>query len=526
MCALQSDKKLGIEVNFLTGRYVATFHNQRKQAEWPPHTSRLFSALISAWAEDGKNGEETQALEWLERQRPPDIHAPPATCRKITSHFVPVNDTTIISLKGVSEEKAIKMAQTSGRTSPREAMGLLPEKRKKQERFYPSVTPDETRVTYVWDQTPQDATVEVLDGLLGRVTRLGHSSSLVSCRVIADPPAANYVLSEFGESIRAVRQGQMAELERQYVRHRGFKRRALPYDDARYRKTDEGATPQRPAIPNTSGGWIVFQLEPESRFWQSTQSAGIATAMRETIMGHMDDPIPEEISGTDRNGTPTMDPHVAFMPLPYAGFPHADGRILGIAVSMPRSLEDESRRVLLRAIGKWEDACKGGKASKIGSKHASLKMGDRTIHTSRQFGPQPMVSLRPSTWSRPSRTWISITPIALPRHPGSLSKGSAAARAKAWKRVESAVMSSCEHIGLPRPASMVLSHNPFARGASPSGSYPPFMQKGSGGDPVRRKLVHASLTFKEKVRGPMMLGTGRFAGLGLMRPMPDGDLAR
>ena len=522
MCALQSDKKLGIEVNFLTGRYVATFHNQRRQAEWPPHMSRLFSALISMWGEDGKNDEERQALEWLECQRPPDIHAPSATCRKVASHFVPVNDTTIIGLKNTSEENATKIAQTPGRTSPQKALELFPEKREKQERFYPSVTPDAARVTYVWSQTPQDGTVKALDGLLCRVTRLGHSSSLVSCRVIVDPPVANYILSESGESIRAVRRGQTAELERQYARHRGFKRRALPYEDAQYRKIDGDMASRRPAVSNTSGEWIVFQLEPESRFWQSTQSAGIAAAMRNTVMGHVDDPIPEEISGTDRNGIPTMDPHVAFIALPYAGFPHADGRILGIAVSMPKSLKGESRLAVLRAIGKWEDA---GKTPKAESKRASLKIGNRTIHASRQFGPQPMVSLRQSTWSRPSRRWISITPIALPRHPGNLSKGSAAARARAWKAAESAIASSCEHVRLPHPSSIVMSHDPFAQGSSPSASYPPFMQKGSDGDPVRRKLIHASLVFEEKVKGPMMLGTGRFAGLGLMRPMPDGDLA-
>ena len=526
---MQSDKKLGIEVNFLTERYVATFHNQRKQAEWPPHTSRLFSALISTWAEDGKNDKEKQALEWLECQRPPDIHAPSATCRKVASHFVPVNDTTIISLKNISEEDATRMAQRSDRVASKSALKsareLFPEKRGKQERFYPSVTPDEARVTYVWNQAPQDSVMKTLDGLLSRVTRLGHSSSLVSCRVTTDPPAANYVLSKFGESIRAVRRGQMAELERQYVRHQGFKRRSLPYENAQYRKIDSDVTSRRSAVPDTSGEWIIFRLEPESRFWPSTQSVVMATAMRGTIISHVEGSVPEEISGNAQNGIPAANPHVAFIALPYAGFPHADGRIFGIAVSMPKSLKDESRRAMFRAIGKWEDACKGSKTSDVESKHTSLKIGNRTIYVSRQFGPQAMISLRQSTWSRPSRRWTSITPIALPRHPGSLGKGSATARAKAWKAAESAIMLSCEHVGLPYPSSMVMSHNPFTRGSYTAASHPPFMQKGLGGDSIRRKLIHASLVFEEKVEGPLMLGTGRFTGLGLMRPMPDGDLA-
>ena len=48
---MSTTEKFGIEVNFLTGRYVATFHNDRRQPEWPPHPARLFSALVAAWAD-------------------------------------------------------------------------------------------------------------------------------------------------------------------------------------------------------------------------------------------------------------------------------------------------------------------------------------------------------------------------------------------------------------------------------------------------------------------------------------------
>ena len=36
-------ERFGIEVNFLTGRYVATCHNERRQCEWPPHPARLWA---------------------------------------------------------------------------------------------------------------------------------------------------------------------------------------------------------------------------------------------------------------------------------------------------------------------------------------------------------------------------------------------------------------------------------------------------------------------------------------------------
>lgn len=523
MCALQSSKNsknFGIEVNFLTGRYVATAHNDRKRAEWPPHTSRLFSAMVSAWAEGGQDATEQRALEWLEYQEPPNISAPHATCRRTVSHYVPVNDTTIIT-SSKNEGAAIISAEKAGNTNPRNALELFPEKRKKQKRFYPSVTPHSARVTYVWRQAPQDDVMKTLDNILNRVTRLGHSSSLVSCRVSADPPVTNYILSKFGESIRAIRSGQVRALVNQHSRHQGFRRRSLPYESAQYVRKDDNDAQRSPYLaPNTSGDWVVLKLEPDSRFWPSTQTTRIATKLRTIILDHMEDPIPEEVSGIDPDGTPTTRSHVAFIPLPYAGFPHADGRILGIAISVPRSLKDESRRAVYRAIGNWEKSHAMDKTS--GDDMAikpGLKLGD--LYVSRQVGPEPLISLRQGTWSRKSRRWISVTPISLPRHPGSLGRGSASARAAAWKEAESAIMLSCEHVGLPRPLKVVASNDPFTPGSYPATRYPPFMQKSRKGDPIRRKLIHASITFEEMVSGPMMIGTGRFVGLGLMHPMPD-----
>ena len=58
----------------------------------------------------------------------------------------------------------------------------------RQERSFPSVTPDNPRVTLVWDRTLPDRLRQPLDHLLERVVRVGHSSSLVSCRIAPDPP--------------------------------------------------------------------------------------------------------------------------------------------------------------------------------------------------------------------------------------------------------------------------------------------------------------------------------------------------
>ena len=548
---MASNGKFGIEVNFLTGGYVATYYNDRRRSEWPPHPSRLFSALVATWAEDGGDPAERAALEWLESQGAPAIAASEAVPRRAVSHFVPVNDAAIISrslqerrAKAIYEledqlvdelslsegEVTRKVARIQNRlakqrdveaqvksvgtTSADSAIQMLPDHRGKQERFFPSVTPGDARVTYIWEEATPESVCDTLDGLLQRVTRLGHSSSLVSCRVTTEPPEAKYRPGGSGDRLRTVSRGQLAELERRYARHRGVDPRSLPYTDVRYTDTVDAARPETaPMEPNTVGEWVVFEFEARSRFFPSTRAVDLATAMRGAILRYAEEPIPAEISGHRGDGTPVSGPHVAFLPLPYVGSEYADGRILGMALSMPESMSDAVRRALYRAIGKWERGTP-----------LKLTLGrDGAARMSRLRGPADIVSLRRSVWRRPSRRWISATPIALPRHPGRLVGGTAAAQAKAWELAEATVASACEHVGLPAPSDVEVALRPYIVGARPARHFPAFSQKGRDGKPVRRQLVHALLTFERPVAGPLMLGAGRFLGLGLMRPMPDPD---
>ena len=132
-------------------------------------------------------------------------------------------------------------------------------------------------------------------------------------------------------------------------------------------------------------------------------------------------------------------------------------------------------------------------------------------------------TLRTKTWSRPSRRWVSATPMALPTNPGPLSTGTAAARAKAWAKAEQAVVDSCRHVGLPEPSAVTVSLDPFIRGVRPAAHFPAFRQSGRDGQPVARRLVHVSVTFEQPVAGALALGAGRYFGLGLMRPVRDDD---
>lgn len=547
---------LAIEVNFLTGRFVATAHNDREASEWPPHPARLFSALVASWAEAGEDDSEREVLEWLEAQPAPSLAAPEADPRRVVSYFVPVNDTRVISgawyerrsqnLDKLEDQFEAELEQSGGEltkkaerirdkiqkemdadgqvsgagtTSTKSALELLPDGRSKQERHFPSVTPHKSRVTFVWaDAEPSDAIKASLDLLLERVTRLGHSSSLVSCRVVGDPPLPNWTPGSGSHVLRCTGPGQLAGLQERFQQHQAIRPRALPFAAIRYSDVPSEPGSPAPLRPDTAGDWVVFELllKSQSRRFPSTRAVDVASTMRAAIMSHAEDPIPEGLSGHHPTGIPTLEPHVAFLPLPYVGSQYADGRIMGLAVSMPASLEDLSRRAVLRAIGHWE--------LEVGSDPLILTFGSSgTLQLQRRTGPVDPVTIRPEIWQKPSQRWVSATPIALPTHPGPLSKGGAAARSKAWDRAEQAVVASCRHVGLPDPAQVALSLDPFIRGARPATDFPPFRQRGRDGKPVARRLVHSSLVFDQPVEGPLTLGAGRFLGLGLMRPIGSSD---
>ena len=560
-------KGFGIEVNFVTGRYVATSHNDRRQPEWPPHPARLFSALVATWADsDEPSRDERRVLEWLETLGPPAIAADlEAVPRKVVSHFVPVNDTAIVSRKW-QERQAERLRETTrglddalaasggkptrgaerlrrdlvklkddvasqvsspGKTNVRVAQQLLPEGRPKRERHFPSmtigalapgdcqVTVPGPRVTFTWDHDLTDEACGVLDALSARLTRLGHSSSLVSCRVVRAVPDANLLPSRTGTiSLRHVQPGQLAELERRFASHKGISPRALPYVNIVYSEAECQPTTAEDR-PNTAGDWLVFEFLHNSRAFPATRTVEVATALRSAMFSFADEPIPEGLSGHTPDGGPTSEPHVAFVPLPFAGWLHGDGRLLGAAVSVPDDVDQATRDSLYRAIGKWERHAGGPDLKLVFGRHGEIRL--------RRLRGHGLASLRHRTWRGPSRHWASVTPIALPRHPGRLRGGTTAVRARAWLAAEAAVRTAVVHVGLPEPVAVQVSLAPFVTGVQATHSFPPFRQPDKNGIPVRRQLVHAAITFDRKILGPLMLGAGRFLGLGLMHPTRTHD---
>ncbi len=178
---------LAFEVEYLLGRVYAGDFSDRSEPEWPPHPSRLFSALSAAHLEGNRSRKERRALEWLEQQGPPAIHAAqPGNANKVTV-FVPTN-------------------------YPDDG---IPELRGRQPRSFPAQAPADPVVHFIWPEAhPDEEVICALDKLANRVGYLGKACSFVRMCIAERIPAPNFIPDSSGRDvIRTVSSGRLADLE-------------------------------------------------------------------------------------------------------------------------------------------------------------------------------------------------------------------------------------------------------------------------------------------------------------------------
>lgn len=555
---------LAIEVALLTGRYVATSFDDRGQAEWPPHPARLFSALVAAFFEGlDPSEDERGALLWLEQQGAPEIAAPDAFPRDVATVFVPVNDTSVVGLFDkeaeaveaaraevdavrasggkalAAAEKKLGKAQAAftqatrkalaevadgkeGKAAPAEAASLLPERRKRQPRTFPSVGVAEPNVVFAWPAASPPAPVRAaLDALAARVVRLGHSSSLVSLRLRDDAPAATWIPAAEGEVgageekvLRVVRAGQLEALCSVFTLQRDAPGRVMPAAFARYVQPMPEGAPDAPASV-FDDDWIVLRRVDGPRL-PSTRAVDVARTVRKALMAAHGPDAPEILSGHRTAGERSERPHLAFVPLPFVGHERADGSILGVALVLPREISREERGVVYRALDAWERSVDRDDED---TPRLPIHLGRAgSLCVERVEGVASALTLRASTWCAEATSWASATPVALDRNPGDLRSTDPVKEAAAYAEAEASVAAACERIGLPRPRRVTVTPAAPLAGGDKTRHFPAF--KTNGG--VQRVLAHATLEFEAPVRGPILLGAGRFFGLGLFRPLPRG----
>ncbi|MXW79411.1 MAG: type I-U CRISPR-associated protein Cas5/Cas6, partial [Gemmatimonadetes bacterium] len=205
----------------------------------------------------------------------------------------------------------------------------------------------------------------------------------------------------------------------------------------------------------------------------------LTAALRGLLMRECSEqPPPEWFSGHCPDGTPSANPHLALIPLPFVGSEHADGRIMGLAVVLPTGLDQQEAGHCLEPF--LRDTATG-----LSREHPLFDGQWFECAIELETRERPPKNLDPDTWTRESRIWASATPVVLNRHFDGTGK---------WEQAAESVKEACTHIGLPRPREVFLHPVSLVEGAPHAREYPSLTRKNGGG---RRSHNHAVLVFDE-----------------------------
>src|SRR6266508_95075 len=458
---------LVIEVQLLTGRYVAIADNRKATsdatAEWPPHPARLFSAMVAAlhdrpapWISDART-----VLKSLQCADAPEIEASNVDGdaavgrRSCCEVFVPVNDVCLYAERDINKiretslaveravltltncedatqrpklEKAIEKAREDHISAVRKVVAIVDEPSAKDKkavallldrrlnpkpRTFPCFIPDHDIIRFQWSKLSIEQQLRnALAALLDRVTRLGHSSSLVRCALATDAkptliPAKTD--EDFGYVLRVMGQNQLKRLEEQYPIHTATRPRVLPSRPQAYRVVSESGATNPQAYSQGQfdyRDWIVLVAERASGL-NLTRCVDAAKALHRTLVSRASGA--EFISGKTANRQTTERSHLAVVPLPDVGHEYADGHLLGIALVLPRNAVPTDRQQARALVARWEldvDAQSPNPRLRL------LLVGGLEWWVRREDAPT-LAGLKAGVWCKPARRWVSATPVAL-----------------------------------------------------------------------------------------------------------------
>ncbi len=227
-------------------------------------------------------------------------------------------------------------------------------------------------------------------------------------------------------------------------------------------------------------------------------------ALRGSLLKHCTiQPPPEWLAGHSPDGKPSTEPHLALMPMPFVGSQHADGSMVGVALALPQKLDEKEAFECLASFLYDENGLSVPRRLFDGE-WLECKIEQETRE-------RPPLALRPERWTRKSRVWASVTPIALDRHYSGKER---------WKQAAIDIRTACERVGLPKPDEVILHPVSFVKGVFHARDFPRIIRKSDGGARIH---THAVLIFKHEVFGPVLVGAGRFRGYGLCMPIDQND---
>ena len=504
-------RALLVTVRLYEGRYHGL--DDRYAAEWPPSPARLFQAFLAGAARGATVSEAARAaLDWLQTLPPPVIAAPRSTPGQVHIRYVPNNDLDA-ELPGKRYEDAVAKTRVGKRIRPT--------------LFDPAVP-----ILYCWSLSgDEDGHARGVCAAADHLYQLGRGVDMAwaAAALVDVDEAERRILAHAGVVYRlteganashhllcprpGLRQSLAARFEGLRLRFRAAGTARKPVrtfvqpPKPRLRRVAYGAEPHR----------FTFELRrPDSRAgyadWRLDGAAELVQRARDQAAERLLAAAPDLADSVERYligrgaGAADKASRVRIVPIPSVGHDHVDMSIRRLQVQVPQTcpLAPEDVAWAFSQVV-WSD-------------------DDGVVVRELHRVEDDRMAAR---FERRGRRWRSVTPLALPTagrrridpdRRAEEAKGGAERRAEEVRAV-AAVHQALRHAGVSVPVAAVgVQREPFDRQGSRAEQFAP------GTRFTKETLWHVSLTFAERVKGPLLLGDGRFVGLGLMGP--DDEQAR
>jgi CRISPR-associated protein Csb2 len=470
--------------------------------EWPPAPARVFQALV-AGAAQGRHvpDDAARALTLLERLAPPVIAAPAARRGQRVSLFVPNNDLDAVDgdPDRVGEVRTKKMVQ-------------------------PHLLESDAPFLYAWP-LPEGGGHELTslaDGLyqLGR----GVDPAWAVGELLDDEQLAARLRVHRGTIHRPTSGDGSSELA--VPTTSSFASIVRRFDAAliRLRPSADGRSTNFVQPPKAHFAMVrydgrptfhLFELRSESEParsspWAAWRATSLIEHVRDTAVAALSSALPARKADIERvlvgrkgdgaNAGP-IEERVRFIPLPSIGHQHADQSIRRVLVQVPPGPLPEGDVLWALAGRRFFDPRTG----EIEGTMLAAETADEMVERYRAT----------------SRAWRSVTPLAL----GSASRRriepkrqreepkSATEREAEERAARHAIAQALRHAGI--EAGLVRAHvqrEPFDAHGTRAERF------AEGTRFTKEALWHAEVEFEREIQGPLVLGDGRFLGLGVMAP--------
>jgi CRISPR-associated protein Csb2 len=502
---------LVIRVRFADGRYHGA-------GGWPPSPARLFQALVAGVATGRRiEAADREALAWLEQQDPPIILAPSALRGQGFATFVPNNDLDAVSgIETVAGDPAGYIKSKDGRweiaaSSIRAGKTIRP-------LLFDAAHP----LTYLWPDVTDEPERENLSAIARRLYQLGRGIDPAWAEALLLPAKEVEALIAAHEGpvlrpgasgpdgLAVPDRGSLASLE---ARHAAFLGRFRTTGSGRATRTTFTNPPKprfRQVRYEAPPKRLLFELRVPDKGFLAVPAAEAGPLVRRLIeraADRLSAALPAGASQVERllvgrGATATDLPRrVRVFAVPTLR-EHVDRAIRRVAIEVPTQCPIDARDIAWAFAG----------LSPVESPDTGVD-GPALVEADDRAMLERYCAM--------ARLWRSETPLALPvarrriDPAGGERKGGSERAQEEWNAT-GAVLAALRHAGVQqRPISIRVQREPFAERGTPA----EWFAKGTRFS--KHALWHVAVRFATSFPGPLILGDGRFCGLGLMRPADE-----